>query len=1618
MKKHILFVFGFLGLSLTGLATAQAQTTLAVGDLAVVRYSAESNATNVDQFAFVPFVDLSAGTVIRFTDCGWQNSISGFRPRTANEDTLRWTNSTGGTIAAGTVIYININYTAAVGMAATANTGTANASNSFNLQDGGDQIFAFQGSFSSPSLVFGINFDFTDALPWRITDANNDNSSNLPAALNTPTGNLGFSNSERDNGAFEDLRVSTSVAQMRSAILNPLSWYIADTYTNLGVFSLADFTFDEVYEYSVGDIMISGYRSDATQSFSFVTWVSIPNGGVLNFTDYGWRSGTSAFQGIAHSTDGYGSWTNNTGSAVAPGTQIVINLGAGTADLGQWTAYGNTGGTFSIADVDELFVFEGSIRFPNLIYGANWDNGNNQPWSVSPVVDNSNTAQSNLPTVLNATHGNIGFSSRNDNGAYEDYRGAASLSAMKDALASTRAWRRSDNSIVLSSADFDFASAQSFAVGDVMIYAYRSTTNNGFSFITWVDLPNGASLNFTDYGYTSSTNSFIPLGSSTDGWVRWTNTTGSSIVAGSVVSIDLVANAASQGSVSNPVPSGGTMTVNSGDQIFIYEGNLNNPNLIFGLNWDYVNNAVWETNPISNTSTAASNLPSALNVAFGNLGFGARVNNGAYEDVRRAFSLADAKSAVSTARSWTRITAGMAYDLSSYNYSAATAGFSIGDVMISGYRSDADNGFTFVTWVDVPNGTQLVFSDYGYTNATNAFIAHRRDLDGYVVWTNSTGNTLPAGTNVSINLVTGNATMGSIVNTAPIGGTMTIQHGDQIFVFEGNLSNPSLLFGINWDSQDNAAWSVTNAGTASSTQSNLPLSLNVAYGNFGFTSRSDNGKYEDFRAYASMAEYKDAVINVRSWFRSDNTFGLNSQPFVAGSAPQFGLSAAQITAYRSDAPNGFAFVVWEEIPAGSGLNFTDYGWRSSTQDFQSQAGSTDGYIRWNNTTGSPIAPGTVISIDLISNTASQGTVVNSTPIGGTMTIQDGDQIFIYEGPLGAANLLYGIDFDNANTAAWATTAVADNSTNASNLPTTLASAPANMGFTSRLDNGQYTGSRSNNSVSGFKNLVSTTGQWTRSDATQFNPFDLMPFTYVNSIWNGMIWSADVPDATTGAMSFYVENGAYDVTGEVNVGSIILNGGTTLNILPNAIFTVFDTLENTTADINILADSTGYGQYIGHSIDANIQQNFNLPTGRYILMGSPVNSTFGNLLSDWSIVNYAPHNSPSIYTYNGNYVAVPSAATAQTVGNGFTVYGGANAFGTFSPVNTLVEVSGTTQGGVYSVSTSRTTGTSPFGYTGGPDGWNLIANPYPCGVDATEAIEYNAVTDPDFSGAIYGWDGTSYQSRNTLGIGGFSTVRPFQGFWTQQVALGADDFRFNPEMRSGASAPFAKTQAAVPTLTLKTLWKSGYEERCYIAFADGASDLYEERLDGIKFKTSTPGFAHLMSYSSDGQALDINVQNSFASSWAIPVAFDSPESGTYTLSFELENLNSNYSMVLEDLSENVLHPIADGDYSFQHSAGNLLKRFVLHIGTIGLGSDILPQTPSSVESYFANGTLEVDVIRLHQNRQLLVLDAAGRVLHSEVLAPGSYRKSIDASRMSPGLYIVSVEGLRSQKLIVR
>jgi hypothetical protein len=126
-----------------------AVTTLTPGDIAIVH--ATSNGP--DTFTFVLLRDIDAGTVINFTDNGWQLGV-GLR---SGEDTVSYTAAS--TLAAGTVITLS----------------------GLDLDPAGDQIIAYQGDATNPSVLYLLNFaDGASVLAATATGAND---TGLPPAL-------------------------------------------------------------------------------------------------------------------------------------------------------------------------------------------------------------------------------------------------------------------------------------------------------------------------------------------------------------------------------------------------------------------------------------------------------------------------------------------------------------------------------------------------------------------------------------------------------------------------------------------------------------------------------------------------------------------------------------------------------------------------------------------------------------------------------------------------------------------------------------------------------------------------------------------------------------------------------------------------------------------------------------------------------------------------------------------------------------------------------------------------------------------------------------------------------------------------------------------------------------------------------------------------------------------------------------------------------------------------------------------------------------------------------------------------------------------------------------------
>lgn len=145
-----------------------AQTILAPGDIAFAGYitSDDNNLTQDDEISFILLKDIDAGTTVFLTDFGWTNqgrfqTVDPCGPSTGSygDGIIQWT--------ASTVLYCGTQVNIQCKRSLSASTGTVTpvqstfsaANNYISLNQNGDQVFLFQGSIGTPSLICGLSIN-------------------------------------------------------------------------------------------------------------------------------------------------------------------------------------------------------------------------------------------------------------------------------------------------------------------------------------------------------------------------------------------------------------------------------------------------------------------------------------------------------------------------------------------------------------------------------------------------------------------------------------------------------------------------------------------------------------------------------------------------------------------------------------------------------------------------------------------------------------------------------------------------------------------------------------------------------------------------------------------------------------------------------------------------------------------------------------------------------------------------------------------------------------------------------------------------------------------------------------------------------------------------------------------------------------------------------------------------------------------------------------------------------------------------------------------------------------------------------------------------------------------
>lgn len=170
------------------------QTTLSPGDIVITGVQSHPPTGNTDVFSLVTLKDLDSGTVIYFTDLGWDNTAGQFSTVSStngggtytNEGLMRLTLYTD--IPAGTHFRSNDGFTTDWSWNSSASIpagGKFQAIDFFN-SSGGDQIYVFQSSTpNNPAYNTGSNLSFIYLYDGTngFEDATNNATGNVPSGL-------------------------------------------------------------------------------------------------------------------------------------------------------------------------------------------------------------------------------------------------------------------------------------------------------------------------------------------------------------------------------------------------------------------------------------------------------------------------------------------------------------------------------------------------------------------------------------------------------------------------------------------------------------------------------------------------------------------------------------------------------------------------------------------------------------------------------------------------------------------------------------------------------------------------------------------------------------------------------------------------------------------------------------------------------------------------------------------------------------------------------------------------------------------------------------------------------------------------------------------------------------------------------------------------------------------------------------------------------------------------------------------------------------------------------------------------------------------------------------------
>ena len=445
----------------------------------------------------------------------------------------------------------------------------------------------------------------------------------------------------------------------------------------------------------------------------------------------------------------------------------------------------------------------------------------------------------------------------------------------------------------------------------------------------------------------------------------------------------------------------------------------------------------------------------------------------------------------------------------------------------------------------------------------------------------------------------------------------------------------------------------------------------------------------------------------------------------------------------------------------------------------------------------------------------------------------------------------------------------------------------------------------------------------------------------------------------------LSNSIIIVEGETQTNALSLNESDYLYGLSGSILTVSGTLSNSNPEHLVLEDGAQLindSEGVKATVKKTIQPYTEGTNDGWNLIASPVIEDLdpydisGLLRNDYDLFAFDQsgvddNNIPKEWrNYKANDFSIDHTAGYLYANSG----------------ETTLSFAGTLAG-------SGSTATLTLDANAGFSGFNLIGNPYPCNVNTAKSfyvLQYNDEED------------------NTSFVLGSNPIPPCAAVLVQAQT--------DSETVSFSKVPVAEPSAIVMQLSEQKLRSSTTLDQARISF--------EEQCQLTKYTWGKASSTIYIPQNGHNYAVAFaNGQNE------MPVNFKAAKDGTYTLGFEVKDLELDYLHLIDNMTGADVDLLATPSYTFEGKTTDYESRFRLMFACEDADGD------NEHFAFYANGQIVITGIADSFDASLQVVDMMGRIVFI-----GDAMNRVSTSGMTAGVYVLRLingNEVKTQKIVI-